>query len=238
MRQSVNEGLMSGNHEIHHQLLLRLMMRAIDQAELAHEINNACASVAANLTYVGLQSKALRQSKERSMASLENGLAEFDDIAEESLDAIRRCAKSLGQPKTENQSQPVEIQADQLLQRMVACMNDYLPGHGLQIQTRSASKISAVYEQLVSSLLHILLACISARQNANSPEKTRIDLQLHDRDADRYRLSIQTHLSACECVMIYEAIQLQSESADSGNYEVRIRDIETTPIIELSFAAT
>jgi len=226
---------MSGIYESNHQLLLRLMMRAIDHAELSHEINNACASVAANLTYIGIQCKTLLESNESSTDALKETYTEFTEISEESLDAIRRVTKSLGQPQTGDSTKAVEIQADQLLIRLVGCIKDYLPGHELHLKT-APIQISAVYYLLVSHLLLVVLACIDARKDSSAPEKRRLDLELHAPDADHCRLSISPHLDAAQASHVEDVVRAISDESAKAMYEVRLINASTQPIIEFSFA--
>jgi hypothetical protein len=213
------------------------MMRAIDQAELGHEINNACASVSANLTYMSLQSRNILQAGQSTDTKTNETFEEFAEVCQESLDAVQRVTGSIGKPKTEDRNEIVNIELDKLVTRLISCLNDYLPGRELHAQTHRVT-VSGVYHILVSSLLKVLLSCIDARASSSSPQKKRIDIEIDATLKQTCVLKIVPHLAAEECDLIREATQELKPVVEDANIELKFNDEQSNPVIEYGLPIT
>ena len=180
------------------------MIRAIEHVDLKHEINNASASIGANLAYISLQStNEVKQPVDETRTK--EVFTEFVEVCDESREALKRVAASLGQPTTDEGEFSTEFDLTDCIHRTCKCLNNYMPTQKIESDLQPA-QISVIYQDFVFSLVRVLMAFIDAIHSKNKYRSSPVHIAIQNSESNNTQLVLTAGLEA-EDVQAISAIQ-------------------------------
>ncbi|MEE2902989.1 MAG: hypothetical protein VYC39_11695 [Myxococcota bacterium] len=183
---------MTGNYVSQDLLLTRLMIRAIEHVDLKHEINNASASIGANLAYISLQStNELKQALEEERTK--EVLTEFVEVCDESREALKRVAASLGQPTTDEGEFATDVDLSDCIHRICKCLNNYMPTQKIE-SSLQAAQVKIRYQDFIFSIVRLLMAFVDVLRSKPDYRSTSLHISIQEDDTRKIKLVVKAAL--------------------------------------------
>ena len=168
------------------------MIRAIEHVDLKHEINNASASIGANLAYISLQSTNELQHPLEEERTKEL-LTEFVEVCDESREALKRVAASLGQPTTDEGEFATDIDLNDCINRTCKCLGNYIPTQKIETSLQAAH-VKLKYQDFIFCLIRLLMAFVDALKSKPQYKSTSMHISIQKDDTKKIRLIVKASL--------------------------------------------
>lgn len=198
------------------------MIRAIEHVDLKHEINNASASIGANLAYISLQStNELKQTVDEERTK--EVFTEFVEVCDESREALKRVAASLGQPTTDEGEFPTEVDLTDCLVRTCKCLNNYMPTQKIE-STLQPARVNIIYQDFIFSLIRLLMAFVDALSKKNQYRSTSIHLVIQESETKNPRLILSAALAAEDASVVLTKLEDVRNEVHDPKFRVSASD--------------